>query len=88
MAAFQVSEEEHFEPREIVRVFSMRIKAQHENDTDGENEVERALVEKFDSDESQQRKRIRQIHAYLNSTKWAVSLSEAQWIQQLTKFGA
>ena len=69
MANFQVSEEEQFVPREIVRAFSMRIRANDENDADGGSEIERALVQTLQDDESQQRKRIRQINEYLDSTR-------------------
>ncbi|EMD66205.1 hypothetical protein COCSADRAFT_188607 [Bipolaris sorokiniana ND90Pr] len=69
MAEFKASEEEKFVPREIVRVFSMRIKAEYEDRDDSGTELERALVEKAEDDESQQKKRIRQINEYLNSTR-------------------
>jgi hypothetical protein len=69
MAEFQASEEEQFVPREIVRAFSMRIKTRYEDGTDDETELERALVAKVEDDESQQKKRIRQINEYLNSTR-------------------
>lgn len=69
MANFQASEEEQFVPREIVRAFSMRIRANNENDADGGSEIERALVQNFEDDESQQKKRIRQINEYLDSTR-------------------
>lgn len=68
MAEFQASEEEQFVPREIVRAFSMRIREEYEGDVD-ETELGRALVEKAKEDESQQKKRIKQINEYLNSTR-------------------
>lgn len=70
MATFQASEEEQFVPREIVRAFSMRIKAKYGDDSDGETELERALVENVKDEESQQKKRIREINEYLNSTRY------------------
>ncbi|EUC39188.1 hypothetical protein COCCADRAFT_21605 [Bipolaris zeicola 26-R-13] len=69
MVEFKASEEEKYVPREIVRVFSMRIKAEYEDRDDSGTELEQALVEKAEDDESQQKKRIRQINEYLNSTR-------------------
>lgn len=69
MAEYQASEEDRFVPREIVRAFSMRIQERYEDDIDGETELEKALVEKTKYDESQQKKRIRQINEYLNSSR-------------------
>jgi hypothetical protein len=69
MATFRSSEEDTFEPHEIVRVFSMSIKAQHEHNAESGTEIERVLVGKTNDDESQQRRRIRQINEYLSSTK-------------------
>jgi hypothetical protein len=69
MATFHSSDEEYFEPREIVRVFSMSIKAQYEDNSESGTELERVLVNKLNDDESQQKKRIRQINEYLSSTK-------------------
>ncbi|KAH8630245.1 hypothetical protein IG631_14822 [Alternaria alternata] len=72
MATNQASdkaEEEFFEPREIVRVFSMSVKAKYGDDSEEESELEKALVSKLDDDEGQRKRRIRQINEYLNSTK-------------------
>lgn len=69
MAEFQSSEEEQFVPREIVRAFSMRIHEEYESGIEVETELGRALVDKAKDDESQQKKRIRQINEYLNSTR-------------------
>jgi hypothetical protein len=69
MAEYQASEEEQFVPREIVRAFSMRIREEYESGIESETELGRALVEKAKEDESQQKKRIRQINEYLNSTR-------------------
>ncbi|RAR06416.1 phytanoyl-dioxygenase family protein [Stemphylium lycopersici] len=88
MANFQASEEEQFVPREIVRAFSMRIRANNENDADGGSEIERALVQNFEDDESQQKKRIRQINEYLDSTSQlgrALQLSMQEFTSRVQK---
>ncbi|USP80149.1 uncharacterized protein yc1106_07423 [Curvularia clavata] len=69
MAEYKASEEEQFVPREIVRAFSMRIREEYESGVEGETELGRVLVDKARDDESQQKKRIRQINEYLNSTR-------------------
>jgi hypothetical protein len=69
MAVFQSSEEEYFEPREIVRVFSMGIRAQCEDNLESGTEIKRVLVSKLNHDESQQERRIQQINDYLSLTK-------------------
>ncbi|KAF2871551.1 hypothetical protein BDV95DRAFT_43142 [Massariosphaeria phaeospora] len=58
-----------FEPGELVRVFSMSIKAKYEHDSDNESEIERALVEDFDNGERRRKKRLREIEEYLESTR-------------------
>lgn len=69
MAALPTFDEESLEPREIVRVFSMRIQAQHEEDSEDETEIEKAMIHELQHEKSQQKKRIRQINAYMSSTK-------------------
>ncbi|KAH7385171.1 hypothetical protein DE146DRAFT_759436 [Phaeosphaeria sp. MPI-PUGE-AT-0046c] len=47
----------------------MRIQAEHDGNFEDETEIERAMINELEHEESQQKKRIRQINAYLNSTK-------------------
>jgi hypothetical protein len=58
-----------FEPTELVRSFSMTVKAKYE---DGSEDVpiDRALIEDFEIKEQRRRARIQQIERYLETTKY------------------
>lgn len=68
MATFDEHNGEHFEPREIVRVFSMG--RGHGEESEEVTEVERAMINHFEHEESQRKNRIRQINVYLSSTRY------------------
>jgi len=58
-----------FQPGELVRVFSMSIKAKHDDESEEGTPIERAIIEDFDMKEKRRKKRLREIEEYLNATK-------------------
>jgi len=59
-----------FEPAELVRSFSMTIKAKYEEASEDESPIERALIEDFEMKEKRRRARIQEIEKYLETTKY------------------
>lgn len=65
-------EDEQLEPREIVRVFSMRINEQYEHDSGKGTQLGKAFAESSKVEESQQKVRIRQINDQFNLTGYGM----------------
>jgi hypothetical protein len=59
-----------FEPTELVRSFSMTVKAKYEDGPEEESPIDRALIEDFEMKEQRRRARIQQIERYLETTKY------------------
>lgn len=58
------------EPAELVRSFSMTIKAKYKDASKDESPIERALIEDFEMKEKRRRARIQEIEKYLETTKY------------------
>lgn len=64
-----------FEPAELVRSFSMTIKAKYEDASEDESPIEKALIEDFEIKEKCRRARIQEIEKYLETTKYDTTRS-------------
>lgn len=71
---FAVLSSDDFEPRELVRVFSMSIKTRCENDSEEESTIEKIIIEDFDTREKRRKRRLREIEEYLQNTRYEIKV--------------